>query len=210
MRTRKLAATTIWMMAAAINPLGQGQGAMPTITLKVFVEMRLDDGTLLRTKQDAIEMFGRAGVGVIWLDCESGVADGKSQDPCQLSDRPSEFRMHLTAYKPPLTVNDMLGYADVGESAGVYYPAVVRLAAHYNVDAARIIGAAIVHEVGHLILGANAHSPRGVMRADWGKEQFALIGSGELSFAPDQARRLPVEVKRRISEGKQKAGADQQ
>lgn len=59
----------------------------------------------------------------------------------------------------------------------------------------------IAHEIGHLILGASAHHPEGVMRADWGREQFELIKLGGLNFARPQAKLLQMEVSHRVSEG---------
>ena len=51
-----------------------------------------------------------------------------------------------------------------------------------------------------LILGVNANHPEGVMRAEWGREEFELIKLGGLNFARDQATLLQSEVKRRLSE----------
>jgi hypothetical protein len=181
----------------------------PAITLKVLNEARLDDQILSRTKNGTAAMLARAGVSLVWFDCAAGVGDWKSQDPCQHDGGRVDFRLHVTTYKPPLTTRDMLGYADVGGAAGVYYPLVAELARDCHVDPAQILAAAIVHEVGHLILGANAHTQQGIMRADWGKEQFTLISAGELNFAPDQARRLQIELRRRLSEGKQRPQADE-
>jgi len=105
--------------------------------------------------------------------------------------------------------------------AGVDYPAVLKLAEKLNGFAHGItavavytpgfLGAAIAHEIGHLILGANAHHPEGVMRAEWGREQFELITLGGLNFARDQAKQLQSEVKHRLSEGAQRpqVNADQ-
>jgi len=81
----------------------------------------------------------------------------------------------------------------------VYYPTVVLRARRYFMD----LGAAIVHEVGHVILGRNAHTPECVMCGAWGPEQFELIGAGRLEFSRDQAKLVQMEVKRLGSEGKQ-------
>jgi hypothetical protein len=68
-----------------------------------------------------------------------------------------------------------------------------------NDGAYQILGAAIAHEVGHLILGANSHTPLGVMNPHWDMTQIRLVRIGELNFNRDQARLLQNEVRRRTS-----------
>jgi hypothetical protein len=36
-----------------------------------------------------------------------------------------------------------------------------------NVDSGRLLGRAIAHEIGHLLLGTSGHANRGLMRARW-------------------------------------------
>jgi hypothetical protein len=96
----------------------------------------------------------------------------------------------------------MLGFTEVDEvigisAAGVYYPSAVEVAKKCQADVFQILGAAIAHEVGHLILGANAHSPGGVMSPHWGPAQYDRISIGELSFSMEQAMLLQDEVRRR-------------
>jgi len=98
----------------------------------------------------------------------------------------------------------MLGFTELDEasgssSAGVLYPAAVETAKRYRCDVFQIVGAAIAHEIGHLILGANAHAPQGLMTPQWGPLQFELISIGELSFTSRQAILLQDEVTRRTS-----------
>jgi len=73
----------------------------------------------------------------------------------------------------------------------------VELAGKWPATVGEILGAAIAHEVGHLILGANAHSATGVMLAHWSKQQFRLIGTSALNFSRDQANLLQERIGRR-------------
>ena len=60
---------------------------------------------------------------------------------------------------------------DLNEQAGVlatiYVDRIERMAALAEADTASLLGRAIAHELGHLLLATNAHSPRGLMRARW-------------------------------------------
>ena len=79
--------------------------------------------------------------------------------------------------------------------AGVYYPMVKQMASDFDMEEAPILGAAIAHEVGHL-LGAN-HSLTGVMRARFNRQNMQDMAMGGLFFAREQAARIRAGVKRR-------------
>ena len=107
--------------------------------------------------------------------------------------------MRIVTRRPSTASADMLGFTDLDESlgtgsAGIYYPAAAEMAKKWPVRVGEILAAAIAHEVGHLILGANAHSSRGVMYAHWGPEQFQLIGISELNFTRDQTKLLQARI----------------
>jgi len=65
-----------------------------------------------------------------------------------------------------------------------------KCAEHSQADVWQVLGAAIAHEVGHLLLGSAAHSGQGVMRATWEKEQLELASIGELVFTTEQAAKI--------------------
>ncbi len=45
-----------------------------------------------------------------------------------------------------------------------------------------ILGHAAAHEIGHLLLGSNSHSPQGLMRARWSRQDLQNAGIGQSSF----------------------------
>ena len=52
----------------------------------------------------------------------------------------------------------------------------------------QVLGHAIAHEIGHILLGSNSHGPRGLMKAKWGSEDIKRAGKGDLLFTPEQAQ----------------------
>jgi hypothetical protein len=66
-----------------------------------------------------------------------------------------------------------------------------------EVDVSYILGAALAHEIGHLLLGARSHVPRGVMCPRLGRQQLKMASRGELLFTPEQAARIRAEVAQR-------------
>jgi hypothetical protein len=53
-----------------------------------------------------------------------------------------------------------------------------------------ILGHAMAHELGHLLLGTKAHSPGGLMRAHWTREDLANTSKGNLRFSKEQCLTL--------------------
>jgi hypothetical protein len=64
-------------------------------------------------------------------------------------------------------------------------------------ETAAILGAAMVHELGHLLLGPT-HSSEGVMRAEWNKADAWAATQGNLDFTQEQVKLIREEVRRRI------------
>jgi hypothetical protein len=64
--------------------------------------------------------------------------------------------------------------------------------------AAPILGNAIAHEFGHLLLGPNAHSSDGIMRAHWNREFLKLANRGSLHFTTEQAQLMRRQASARI------------
>jgi len=54
-----------------------------------------------------------------------------------------------------------------GTLATIYLDRVESLAEQAKVDSGRLLGRAIVHEIGHLLLGTSSHAFAGLMRARW-------------------------------------------
>jgi hypothetical protein len=81
--------------------------------------------------------------------------------------------------------------ADVtaGSVATVYVDRVRTLATAGGVDAGTLMGRAIAHEIGHLLLGA-AHSRSGVMRPVWSAPVVRVAGARAWTFSDREAARL--------------------
>ena len=194
----------------AFPSLGAGaKDTRPTITLRMVNEAGIDQRTILRALREAAAIFGHSGVELVWLSCEAGWADPTSANPCRQQTGPLEFWFFIVAQKPRGKSTEMVGFTDWVEGsthglAGAYYPGAVQLARRdqYDCDPYQILGAAIAHEVGHLLLGANAHSSLGLMQAVWNREQVKQITTGALNFTPDQSTRLQNAIRIRKGESR--------
>ena len=61
-----------------------------------------------------------------------------------------------------------------------------------------ILGHMILHEVGHLLLGPNSHSPSGVMGFPWDKRTLTNVERGRLKFSTGESSKIRKELQRRL------------
>jgi len=61
----------------------------------------------------------------------------------------------------------------------------------------QLLGHALAHEIGHLLLGPNSHSRTGIMRAHWNHDEIERIARAQLLFTDQQAQRIRKEVSAR-------------
>ena len=61
----------------------------------------------------------------------------------------------------------------------------------------RILGHAIAHEIGHVLLNAESHAETGIMRGDWNCRDLEAAALRQLLFSDSQASQIQQEVIRR-------------
>jgi hypothetical protein len=113
-------------------------------------------------------------------------------DPCAESLAANELIVRIVGGLPAKAFTDALGYSYVdpfsgtGALATVLADRIGRLADSLAIDAGTILGRAMAHEIGHLLLGSQAHSPLGVMRSFWLRQTFFEPGVDDWRFTPQQ------------------------
>jgi hypothetical protein len=63
-----------------------------------------------------------------------------------------------------------------------------------HVSLAGVLAHVMAHEVGHLLLGTNAHSPTGIMRPSWQARELRSIIMGTLLFTSEQAGSMQAKL----------------
>jgi hypothetical protein len=93
------------------------------------------------------------------------------------------------------TSRTMLGFAIVpptgtGVLATIFMDRVRAAAGRTAIDASVLLGRAIAHEVGHLLLATSGHTDRGLMREVWTDAELAGDRADDWRFAPAERQRL--------------------
>ena len=173
------------------------------ITVHVYNYSQAPRTVIAGAQVEAAVVLSRAGLETIWLDCtKHGVSN--SPDPaCSVSSGNLDFVMNLVNHLEdfdPWVHRTTLGCSIVptdGEFGSTSYVSLARvraLAAPRNFPEAKVLGLAMAHELGHLLLGTMYHSYRGIMRALWPSRDFEKFDSSEFLFTNDQVKHLRASV----------------
>jgi hypothetical protein len=79
---------------------------------------------------------------------------------------------------------------DGGTYASIFLQPAQEKASEAHLSPIDVLSYAATHEVGHLLLGDEAHTTRGLMKAHWEAGDFQAMALNRLYFIPEQARAL--------------------
>jgi hypothetical protein len=146
------------------------------------------------------EILTGAGISVAVDACPRGVST-----PCESrrgSFRQVVIRVIAGAPRNKKDARWHLGQSfathDGGTYASVFLKPAEEEATETNLPRMLILSYAAAHEVGHLLLGDEAHTLQGLMKADWQTDDLRVMAQNRFRFSPEQTR----ELKRRYGAGR--------
>lgn len=187
---------------AAVSP--QGRGGLK-ITLRIY-NYGVARSTLVQAEGKATAILNQVGLEVSWVDCPATPAEFKSYPGCQGLLGTTDFAVKILAADEAERFpshHEALGRAmpcpgdEVGCSAYIFYRNVLEVAADGVADKSQVLGHAVVHEIGHLLLGPNSHTASGIMRGRWNKQDLETIAKGHLAFSDQQSEHIREEIRER-------------
>ncbi|MGD0126093.1 MAG: hypothetical protein ABSF46_12080 [Terriglobia bacterium] len=172
-----------------------------SINVRVHNYAPLSNETLTQAEIEAAEILGKAGIEITWTNCDTTRKDlGGAAECIQLPGPTTLFVRILPCFGViPGTDKQTMGFA-LGNLASVSIRRVSEEAAEFEVKPYEVLGPAIAHELGHLLLRRRGHSPSGIMRARWRREDYERAPLGAFKFTAEQARSIRAEVAMRVRE----------
>ena len=172
----------------------------------------------------ATGVLAAAGIDISWLICGSSDAAANPAD-CAAPLTRDELAVRLVrlAGTPSPRGQLSLGYSLLDMSVGggtlatVYVDRVEWLVSQARDDqdrrrgswklevgsssegaaAARVLGFAVAHELGHLLLGTNAHAAAGLMRAVWSRSDLQRTNPADWRFTPVETLAMSRAIRQR-------------
>ena len=159
------------------------------ITLRVYDYVGLPADVLSRSLNQTRVIFEDAGIVLVPIICTQKESPGV----CHRTLDPLNIALRIVPQGVRGTGCENLGYA-LGQYITVNYPGVEELADGSDAFLERILGCVVAHELGHVLLGPDSHSPAGIMTAHLTDEELRLIRAIPLTFMPFQKERIRAYV----------------
>ena len=186
----------------------------PQIAVYVYNWAEVEPNTLREAKEVATQIFRKAGVEATLLD---GPLPSKGEQGKVVT--PSNFFVQIVSVSMaesyglptqvlgiapgnPQELNRVQVYVFdhvAARMAQAQTMARVKKIVSFNADKGQILGHGMAHEIGHVLLRQASHSPKGLMRANWDRNDMQNVATGKLLFTAGEAERVRAEVSRRNS-----------
>ena len=188
--------------AGCSTAIGAQSSHAGKIEIRVYDYVSLTSKTLNEAETEASRVLQQAGIETDWrlAALSAAEADGLAAAPpmqpttvvLRILDRQRSekliVRKEALGYGVPCPVDEP------GCMTSILYTRVEALAKQGDASLAQILGHAIAHELGHLLLGSNAHSISGIMQARSRGDVLRQATKGLLLFTTEQAGRMRNEV----------------
>jgi hypothetical protein len=162
-----------------------------SILVRIYDSAGVPTSELAAALRTTHEILRRADLGVDWVQCRAR-RDGPVPAVCDQALSSGDVVVRLIEGSDKESAERRaLGYSlfdadGVSGFATVYVDRVDWLAKRAQYPRAPVLGRAIAHEIGHLILRSNAHTESGLMREVWTAEQVVRNRREDWTFSADQ------------------------
>ena len=166
--------------------------AAAMITIRIYNYAAVPPEQLTAARATADRIFQDAGVSLAWIDCRVSSREVGAACTEPLGDGEFVLRLRETPDAPaPGRVTLGSSLIDLQAGGGVLITVDPRLVAEVanqaGADVSVVLGRAIAHEVGHLLIGTSSHSRTGLMRALWSQRELRGNRPGDWRFSPEEA-----------------------
>ena len=197
------------LMTATVPPAhaaGDLGPVRPTLVVRTYDTFGVPGRDLSAAEATAARVFDGIGIRVVWTNCGSARRHlPGAAPPCDDPLTADEVILRIAGAGPGDAKDTAsMGFALVSPHAGkapvlatVFADRVRDVARGAGIDARPLLGLAIGHELGHLLLSTDAHAAIGLMRARWSQAELRRTRPADWQFLTADARVIQDEVTRR-------------
>ncbi len=175
-----------------------------TISIRVYEHAQTPAGVLNSATDQASWLFRAAQIRISWEFPSTEPPEDQGTDmtsPAFQQPDPRPYIVVRLIRRMPATVfPGALGYAlpfaHAGAHVVIFYDRVETLAHSFNKATHLILGYAVAHEIGHVLLGSSDHSAGTLMQAQWTSATWRLASIGLLAFSREEAERMGAALPR--------------
>ncbi len=191
----RLVVVALLGVALALPVTVRGAVVIDSILVRVYDNAGVPPSDLTDALKHSYEILRRADVTVDWAQCPAHRA-GSVPAICDAPPGRGEMVVRLIEGAEKDRDRRPLGQPLLDPSSGrgvfatVFMNRVIRFADVAQYPRPVVLGRAIAHESGHLLLGTASHSETGLMREVWTVEQLVKNRPEDWQFSPSQTGEL--------------------
>lgn len=189
-------ATNLWGKAPGRAKSDVGESAR--VTISVYNDAGVPGDVVTQAEKQAEQVFQRAGIVVTWLNCTVPAASEEASRTCREAVFPEHLHLRIVRASLGLKAEAMGVSFQAEDGSGCYadlfYAPMEQLRRSDGTDIASLLGHVAAHEIGHLLLGTNSHSPAGIMHAHWTADDLARSKIGGLIFQEKESLRMKARL----------------
>lgn len=180
------------LMLATVSGFSKTPVSDVGVTVRLLDYVNLPAGERSEVAATAKRVLAQAGVAVEFVECFSGGVE-TGTPACTAPLGPADLILRIL--QPKFAAKgEHLGYAAMTSEGGAYITVFInpaqRKARVGSLDDGVFLGHAVAHEIGHLLLGSNAHSSSGIMRPVWRPVDEEWMVKGVMVFDAGQAKQM--------------------
>ena len=164
------------------------------ITIRAYNTFGVNGTAFTSARAVAHRVLQLAGIQALWRECRTPAYQAP-RDRCDDVLAGNEIIVRVVRGPRFSGSNAPLGDSLIERTGGggvfatVYADRVLSAGSRTGVDPAILLGRAIAHEVGHLLIGSG-HSTRGLMRAKWSDDELRRNRDRDWLFTNSQAQSM--------------------
>ena len=170
-------------------------GADGQVRALAYASARIRTAVVDQAGVEVVRIFRSAGIELRWVNCSERNAESDCRN---LHDKEKLILNVLPRGKTAgesVYGDAFLGEDGTGKYADNFFERIKEAHDENGIDEARLLGAVVAHEIGHLLLGLRAHTWLGIMAPKWSGESLRQMAMGRLLFTPEQATRMQVRIR---------------
>jgi len=196
--------TTVWRFVVPFTllALSVAASALPLrIPIMVYDRVGLSPKTLSQAEGLTDNILLTVGVDTKWIAGSTSDPEGlemdfsaRTSDNCGNASGIDFVRVVVLAHAPAGVPIPALGFslpcAITGIQVVIYADRIAKVSETNAPTFNRVLGYALAHELGHVLLRSAAHAGTGLMRGVWSKSDWQRAAVSTIGFTPAQANQI--------------------
>jgi len=199
---KQLAVGVVLVVLGTSSSAWAGDGREPgRLRIRIYDGVHMSAADLSQATSEAAAIVRAAVIEVVMVNC-APLDTQSAPDACAHPIGIDELVVRVTWSGPTATRfvsmgNSLVTVAGEATFATVFIDRVQAVARGAGVSEVQLLGRAIAHEIGHLLLNTNTHATTGLMRATWSVAELRRHRDDDWRFDAEEAERIRAAVVRR-------------